>query len=166
MKKQLGNIIFGTNLEWKRLDEVEFLELKYDLMDSSEHWEALSNIVCMFAMKNEHEFMSKMKFTTPQIYVSFELLNSRERELLTHVLAQEIDENMLFLEDYTIFKERCELFKVLYEGKILYNEWENKDDKVSQEKVQHEISEDEAFNIGLMAILSIGLIIVTCFYCF
>lgn len=164
MKKQLGNIIFGTNLEWKRLDEVEFLELKYDLMDSSEHWEALSNIVCMFAMKNEHEFMSKMKFTTPQIYVSFELLNSRERELLTHVLAQEIDENMLFLEDYTIFKERCELFKVLYEGKIHYNELKNKDE-ASQGKIQPEISEDKAFNIGLMTILSIGAIIATCFYC-
>ena len=52
MKKQLGNIIFGTNLEWKRLDEVEFLELKYDLMDSSEHWEIISNVICMFNMKN------------------------------------------------------------------------------------------------------------------
>lgn len=122
MKKQLGNIIFGTNLEWKRLDEVEFLELKYDLMDSSEHWEIISNLICMFNMKNEHEFGIKIDFTSERLFgndIWASVLTRDEYKMIHHILSQEIDVNMLYLKDYELLEDRCKLFKESFGYKMI-----------------------------------------------
>ena len=160
MKKQLGNIIFGTNLEWKRLDEVEFLELKYDLMDSSEHWEIISNVICMFNMKNEYEFGTKIDFTSERLFgndIWASGLTKDECKMIHHILSQEIDVNMLYLKDYELLEDRCKLFKESFGYKMRYKM--PHEEVETKKSFEHRVKDNEltkAENTGMGIVFAIG----------